>query len=81
MRPCIATRFAGSTVLAPGSDVEFLEVWFEARVLQRRDQRIEDIGHGAADDLGFGQWPGVGLVLEGTVAIELELGEGEFGRG
>ena len=47
------------------------EVRFEARVLQRRDQRIEDIGHGAADGLGFGQWPRVGLVLEGTVAMEL----------
>ena len=56
------------------------EVWFEARV-QRRDQHIEDIGHGAADGLGFGQWPGVGLVLEGTVAIELELGEDEVGGG
>ena len=57
------------------------EVWFEARVLQRRDQRIEDIGHGAADGLGFGQWPEVGLVLEGTVAIELELGEDKVGGG
>ena len=31
--------------------------------------------------LGFGQRPGIGLVLEGTVAVELELGEDVIGRG
>ena len=58
---------------------QVLEVGFEARVTQRRDQRVEDVGHGAADGVGFGQRPRVGLVLEGAVAVELELGEQMIG--
>ena len=45
------------------------------------DQRIEDVGDGAGDGLGFGQRPRIGLVLEGTMAIELQLGEDVIGRG
>ena len=33
---------------------QVLEVGFEARVAQRRDQRVEDVGDGAADGVGFG---------------------------
>jgi len=58
---------------------QVLEVGFEAGVTERRDQRVEDVGHSAADGVGFRQGPGVGLVLEGTMAIELELGKDVFG--
>jgi hypothetical protein len=34
-----------------------------------------------ATDVGFGQRPRVGLVLEGAVAVELEFGEDVIGRG
>ena len=44
------------------------------------DERVEDVGDGAADGVGFGQWPWVGLVLEGAVAVELEFGEDVVGR-
>jgi hypothetical protein len=56
------------------------EVGFETRVRQRRNQRVEDVGDRAGDDVGFGQRPRVWLVLEWTVAIELQLGEEEVGR-
>jgi hypothetical protein len=32
---------------------QVLEVGFEARVTQRRDQGVEDVGDGAGDDVGF----------------------------
>ena len=48
---------------------------------ERRDQGVEDVGDGAGDGVGFGQRPRVGLVLEGTIAIELEFGEDVIGRG
>jgi hypothetical protein len=56
------------------------KIGFEARVLQRRDQRVEDVSHGPSDELALGQWSRVGLVLEGTVTVELKLGEGVIGR-
>ena len=58
---------------------QVVEVGFEARVGERRDQGVEDVGDGAGDGVGFGQRPWIGLVLEGTVAIELELGEDVIG--
>ena len=63
-----------------GRPQQALEVGFEARVTQRRDQRIEDVGHGACNGVGFGQRPRVGFVLERTMAIELELAEHMIGR-
>src|SRR3979411_3265435 len=56
-----------------------LEIGLQARVAERRDQGVEDVGDRAADDIDFRQWPGVGLVLEGTMALELELGENVIG--
>jgi hypothetical protein len=56
-----------------------LEVGFEACVTEGRDQRVEDVGDGAADGVGFRQRPGVGFVLDRTMAIELELGEDMIG--
>ena len=54
-------------------------VGFEARVTERRDQRVEDVGHGAADGVPLRQRPAVGFVLERTMAVELELGEHMIG--
>ena len=48
---------------------------------QGDDEGVEDVGDGAGDDLGFGQRPRVGFVLEGAVAVELEFGEDVIGRG
>src|SRR6266851_5305786 len=73
---------AGGTVeQIDGRPQQVVEVGFEASITQRRDQGIEDVGDGATDDAGLGQWTRIGLVLERTVAMELELGEDVFGRG
>jgi hypothetical protein len=53
---------------------QIFEVGFEACVGERGDKRIENVGDGAADGLGFGQRSRVGLVLERTVAVELQFG-------
>jgi hypothetical protein len=58
---------------------QVLEIGFESCVTERRDQRIEDVGHGASDGVGFRQRPGVGSVLERTMAEELEFGEDMIG--
>ena len=57
------------------------EIGLKARVTQRGDQGVKDVRDGANDDLGVGEWPWVGLVLEGAVAIELEFGEDVIGGG
>ena len=56
------------------------EVGFETGVLECRDQRVEHVGHGPSDELALGQRSRVGLVLEGTVTVDLELGEDVIGR-
>ena len=60
---------------------QVFEVGFQACVTQRGDQGVKDVGDGATDDLGFGERPGVGLVLEGAMAVELEFGEEVVGGG
>ena len=60
---------------------QVLEVGFEARVAQGRDQGVEDVGDSARDGVAFGKRSRVGLVVEGTVAIELKLVEDVIGRG
>jgi hypothetical protein len=50
-----------------------LEIGLEARITERRDQGVEDVCDRAADDIDFRQRSRVGLVLKGTIAIELEL--------
>ena len=49
--------------------------------LERRDQRVEDVGDGAGDGVGVGQRSRIRLVLEGTVTVELQFGEDVIGRG
>ena len=58
---------------------QIFEVRFEAGVAERRDQRVEDVGHGPAGGGGFGQRPWVRLVAGRTIAIELEFGEDAVG--
>ena len=64
-----------------GRPEQVLEVGLEAGVAQRGDEGVEDVGDGAGDDLAFGKRPRIGLVLEGTVAIELKFAEDVVGRG
>ena len=72
---------SGAVKEVDGRPEEIVEVGFEARVLQRRDQGVEDVGDGAGDAVAFGEWPGIGFVLEGTVAVELKLLQNVVGRG
>ena len=58
---------------------QVLEIGFEPRVVQRGDEGVEDVGDGASDRLAFGQRPRIGLVVEGTVAKELQFVEDVIG--
>ena len=60
---------------------KILEVGFEAGVAQGRHEGVEDVGDGASDVARFGQRPRIGLVLKGTIAVELQFGEDVVGRG
>jgi hypothetical protein len=60
---------------------QVLEIGFETRVAQGRDQGVEDVCDGAGHGIAFGKRSRIGLVLEGTVAIELKLVEDVIGRG
>ena len=71
----------GAVEQVDGRPEQVLEVGFEARVAQGRDQGVEDVGDGARDGIAFGKRPRIGLVVEGTVAIELKLVEDVIGRG
>ena len=64
-----------------GRPEQVFEIGFEARVGERRDDGVEDVGDGAGDRSAFGQRSRIGLVLEGTVAVELKFGEDVIGRG
>ena len=64
-----------------GRPQKLLEIGFKTGVGECRDERIEDVDDGADDGLGFRQRPGVRLVLEGTMTVELQLGEDVIGRG
>jgi len=56
-----------------------LELGLEARVTERCDQGVKDVGDGTRDDAGFRERPRVGLILERTVTMELQLGEDVVG--
>src|SRR5260370_335575 len=64
-----------------GRPQQLLEIGLETSITERRDERIEDVDDGAGDSSGCRQRSGVGIVLERTVAINLELGEDVIGRG
>jgi hypothetical protein len=63
-----------------GRPEQVLEVRFE-RVAQGRDEGVEDVCDGSGHGIAFGKRSGIGLVLEGTIAVELQLIEDVIGRG
>ena len=86
LRLLVVVEFAldpadGAVEEIDGRPEQVFEVGFEAGVRQGDDEGVEDVGDGAGDALGFGQWPRVGFVLEGAIAVELEFGEDVIGRG
>ncbi|APH54458.1 Hypothetical protein GbCGDNIH9_8740 [Granulibacter bethesdensis] len=60
---------------------QVLKVGFEAGVGKRHHQGVEDVGDAAGENVRFGKRSGIGLVVEGTVAVELEFVEDLVGRG
>ena len=62
---------------------EVVEVWLEARVRQRRNEGVKNVGDRAGGETGFRQGPGVRLVGEGAIAEELQFAQemGGGGRG
>ena len=66
----------GSMEEIDGRPQEVRDVRFEARVRECHDQRVEDVSNGTGDRIDLGQRPWVGLVLEGTVTMELQLRKG-----
>src|SRR6266403_1840599 len=63
-----------------GRPEQILKVRFEPGVGQRGDQGVEDVGHRASDHLAFGKRSGIGLIVEWTVAKELQFAEDVLGR-
>jgi hypothetical protein len=59
------------------------EVGFHAGVGEARDEGVEDIGDGTPEAVGIRHRARIGLVFEGTVAVELQLFQrmGGLGRG
>jgi hypothetical protein len=60
---------------------QIIEIGFEASITQGCDQGIEDVVDGATDEVCLGQRARIGLVLERTPAVELELRENVRSRG
>jgi hypothetical protein len=71
----------GAVKEVDGRPEQVVEVRFEPRVAERRNQGIEDIGNCARDGIAFGKRSWIGLVVEGTVALELKLCQNVIGRG
>ena len=68
-----ASLRGGAVEEIDGAPEELIDVGFEARVGECGDERIEDVGERRLQGVRFGQWSGVGLVREGTIAAELQL--------
>ena len=86
LRLLVVVQLALDPVSGPVKEIDgrpekIVEIGFEARVVQRGDQGVEDVGDCAGDAVAFGQWPGIRLVSEGSVAIELKFLEEMVGRG
>src|SRR5882672_8699668 len=64
----------GAMEQVDGRPQQVVQIWFEASITQGCDQGIEDVSDGATNDASFGQRARIGLVLEGTPAVQLELG-------
>ena len=72
---------AGAVKEIDGRPQEIVEVGFEARVFHAGNQCIEDVRDGTCNTVAFGQWSGIGFILEGSVAVELKLLQNVVGRG
>ena len=59
---------------------QIFEIGFEASVCERTDDRIEDVCDRSGNRIGLGQRSWIRLVRDGTVAVELKLGEDMIGR-
>jgi hypothetical protein len=86
LRIFIVVKFAldaaGGAVEHVGDGPEqVFEVGFEPGVEHSRDQRIEDVGNGARSHPFLRQWPGIGFVREGAVAVEGQFVEEMRGWG
>ncbi|GAC1557391.1 MAG: hypothetical protein NVS2B5_19490 [Beijerinckiaceae bacterium] len=64
-----------------GRPQQVFEVGFETRVIEGRDEGVENIAERAADHCLVGQGSPVRLVLMWTVAIDLKLVDDAIGRG
>ena len=62
---------------------EVVEVRLEARVRQRRNEGVKNVGDRAGGETGFRQGPRVGFIGEGAIAEELQFAQemGGGGRG
>jgi hypothetical protein len=85
LRLLVIVELSGDAVGGAMEDVggrpqQVLEIGLEAGVAERGDESVEDVGDGAGDGIAFGKRARVGFVLEGTEAVELQLGENVIGR-
>src|ERR1700689_4483416 len=74
----VAIEFAldavdGAVEEIDGRPEQVVEVGLEPRIAESRDQDGEDVGEGAGDRAAFGKRPRIRLVVEGAVAVELNL--------
>ena len=86
LRLLIVVKFALDPIGGPVEDIDrrpeqVVEIGFEAGVLQRRNQGVENIGNGTGNAVPFGQRPWVGFVLEGAIAVKLKFLEQMVGWG
>ena len=70
----------GTVEEVDGRPEQIRKVRFEPGVVQRGDQGVEDVGDCASDHLTFGQRSRIRLVVEWTVAKELQFAKDVVGR-
>jgi hypothetical protein len=63
-----------------GRPEQILEVRFKPGLVQRGDKCVEDVGHCASNHPPFGQRSRIGLLLEWTVAKQLQFAKDMVGR-
>jgi len=70
----------GTMEQVDGRPEQVLKVRLEPCVAQSGNQGVEDVGDCASDHLTFGNRSGIRLVVEGTIAKELQFAEDVLGR-
>jgi hypothetical protein len=78
LRLLVDIEFAFDSVASAVEEVdgrpeEIGEIGFEPRVFQGRDQGVEDVGDGAAQDPCVGKRSWIRIVLKGSIAVELKF--------